>query len=191
MIISIAGPAGSGKSTIAKKLSEKLGWKRYYMGGLRRDMAKKMGLTIEELNKLGETDSSTDKKVDYYQKELGEKNDDFVIEGRTSFYFIPHSFKIYLDVDLKEGAKRILNVSFEEKSKRNEDAIDDLNMKVESLKNRMESDVLRYKKYYGIENCYDKKHYDFVVDSTNKTLDEVFEIVYSEVKKRLDSKKQI
>ena len=41
MIISISGFPGSGKSTIAKLLAEKLKWPRYYMGGLRREAAKK------------------------------------------------------------------------------------------------------------------------------------------------------
>jgi cytidylate kinase len=37
MIISLSGAPGSGKSTVAKKLAEELGWERYYMGGLRRE----------------------------------------------------------------------------------------------------------------------------------------------------------
>ena len=98
MIISLSGAPGSGKSTVAQMLADKLSWPRYYMGGLRREAAKKRGLSLAEYNKLGETDIKTDKEVDEYQRELGEKEDNFVIEGRTSWYFIPHSLKIYLDV---------------------------------------------------------------------------------------------
>ena len=48
MIISFGGAHGSGKSTIAKKIAEKLSWPRYYMGGLRREAAQKRGMTLEE-----------------------------------------------------------------------------------------------------------------------------------------------
>lgn len=107
MIISFSGVPGAGKSTIAKMLAQKLGWPRYYMGGLRRQKAKERGMTLEEYNKLGETDPSTDLEVDRYQEKLGKEKDDFIIEGRTSWYFIPHSLKIYLDVDLNKGSERI------------------------------------------------------------------------------------
>mgnify|MGYP003822174167 FL=1 len=53
MIISLSGAGGSGKSTIAMKLADKLGWPRYYIGGLRREMAARRGLTLAEYNKLG------------------------------------------------------------------------------------------------------------------------------------------
>ena len=87
------GSAGSGKSTIAEKLAAELKWPRYYIGAIRREAALKRGLTLEEYNKLGETDPQTDIEVDNYQKELGERSDNFIIEGRTSWYFIPHSLK--------------------------------------------------------------------------------------------------
>ena len=74
---------------------------------MRREKAKQRGLTLAEYNQLGEIDPETDKEVDQYQRELGEKKDNFIIDGRTSWYFIPHSFKIYIDVEAQEGAKRI------------------------------------------------------------------------------------
>ena len=107
MIISLSGAEGAGKSTIAKMLAAKLGWPRYYMGRIWREKAQEKGLTLVEYQKMGETDPSIDREIDEYQKKLGETLDNFVIEGRTSWYFIPHSFKIFLDVSPEEGAKRI------------------------------------------------------------------------------------
>ncbi len=178
MIISISGAAGSGKSTIAKMLAEKLGWPRYYIGGIRRQKAKEKGMTLAEYNKLGEADPSTDFEVDEYQKELGEKEDNFIMEGRTSWHFIPRSFKIYFDVDEKEGAKRIF-ADLKNSQKRNEGR----NLKsaedvLRSTQERRQSDVKRYKKYYNIE-VYDKKNYDYVLDTTNLGIKEVFDIVYA------------
>jgi len=188
MIISFSGALGSGKSTIAQKLAEKLNWPRYYIGGLRREVAAKKGLTLEEYNKLGESDPSTDKEVDIYQEELGKKEDNFVIEGRTSWYFIPQSIKIYLDVSLEEGARRIFN-NLQLNNDRNEgnnlNTLDDV---LASNKQRYESDHLRYQKYYNID-VYDPKNYDFYLDTTNIKPEAVFEAVYAFVKNNLDKRK--
>jgi CMP/dCMP kinase len=172
MIISFMGLPGSGKSTVAKLLAEKLNWPRYYIGGLRRQKAKDRGMTLAEYNKLGETDPQTDLEVDNYQTELGKTEDNFIIEGRTSWYFIPHSFKIYLDVNKKIGAQRIYN-DLEKSKHRNEDVnlktADDV---LKSIKEREKSDAFRYKKYFGI-NVHDKKNYDLIIDTSNMAPDEI------------------
>jgi CMP/dCMP kinase len=184
MIISISGAEGAGKSTIAKMLAAKLGWPRYYIGGISREKAKEHGMTLEEYNKWGETDPARDKEVDDYQKELGQTQDNFVIEGRTSWYFIPNSFKIFLDVSWEEGARRI----FAELAKGNQrNEADNLKSEadvIESLKKRRASDNVRYQKYYGID-AYDKTHYDYVLDATNLDIDQVFAKVSEAVEGRL------
>jgi len=188
MIISLGGALGSGKSTIAQRLAEKLGWPRYYIGGLRREAAKKKGMTLMEYNKLGETDPSTDQEVDYYQRDLGKNEDNFVIEGRTSWYFIPQSLKIYLDVNPEEGARRIFS-NLQQKNDRNEG--NDLNTQEDVLRSnleRIESDKLRYQQYYGID-VYDPKNYDFYLDTSNLTADLVFQAVYDFIKNSLDKRK--
>ncbi|MBD3208945.1 cytidylate kinase family protein [Candidatus Woesearchaeota archaeon] len=164
MIISLSGLPGAGKSTVAKRLAKKLGYRQYYMGRLRREAAKKRGMSLEAYNKLGETDSSTDLDVDKYQERLGKTEDDFVIEGRTSFHFIPHSFKVFLDVDMEEGARRIMGD--EDACTRNEEVAGSVKEQVTNLQERMASDHKRYQKYFGID-CYDKSNYDFVLDTTH------------------------
>jgi len=188
MIISLSGAHGSGKSTIAQMLAEKLDWPRYYMGGLRREAAAKRGLTLAEYNKLGETDPKTDQEVDEYQKKLGESEDNFIIEGRTSWYFIPYSLKIYLDVEENEGSRRVFG-HLQHKNDRNEDKnLNSIESVQESMKKRLESDRLRYQKYYGID-VNDKKHYDFYLDTTKLSPKEVFKAVYDWVEKQLDKAK--
>ncbi len=188
MIISLSGSHGSGKSTIAQRLADKLDWPRYYMGGLRRAAAKKRGMTLAEYNKLGESDIRTDQEVDEYQKELSRTQDNFIIEGRTSWYFIPSSLKIYLDVSAEEGAKRIFH-HLQTKNNRNEDQ--DLKNVVAvkaSMKKRLASDHLRYKKYYNID-VNDLSHYDFYLDTTNLNVEQVFKAVFTWIRARLDNKK--
>lgn len=181
MIISFAGNAGSGKSTAAEKIAEKLGWPRYYIGGLRRERARELGMTLEEYNKLGETDPKTDFEVDEYQSELARKQDNFVIEGRTSWHFIPQSFKIFVDVNESVGAERILS-SLLRHDNRNETArkIESLEEMIQKNRERKASDTQRYQKYYKID-AYNPKNFDFVIDTSNLTPAEVFEQVYQAV----------
>jgi len=184
MIISFSGPAGSGKSTLAKKLAKKLKWPRYYIGGIRREKARERGMTLAEYNKLGETSPETDIEVDEYQKKLGETNDNFIIEGRTSWYFIPHSLKIYVDVDENIGSERVFQ-SLKEKDERNEDK----NLKtvkdvLASHKKRKESDAKRYKKYYNFD-VSDKSNYDFIIDTSKQSEKESFDELYEYIKEKI------
>lgn len=188
MIISINGAQGSGKSTVAKMLAGKLGWPQYNIGGLRRKIAGDRGLTLAEYNKLGETDPSTDVEIDEYQKKLGETEDNFIIEGRTSWYFIPHSSKIYIDVKEEEGVKRVFG-HLQQKNERNEDkGLDSIEDVKESMRKRHESDRIRYKKYYGVD-VNDLKHYDFYIDTTDLNPEQVYGAVYEYVLKQLDNGK--
>ena len=189
MIISLSGALGSGKSTVAQRLADKLGWPRYYMGGLRREAAKKRGLTLEEYNQLGESDPSTDFEVDEeYQKQLAAREPNFIIESRTAWHFLPDSFKVYLDVEIEAGAKRIF-ANLQQKNNRNEaDNLNSWEAVLTSNKKRFQSDRLRYQKYYQID-VYDPKNYDFYLDTTNLTLDQVFQHVYEAVESYLDKRK--
>jgi len=174
MIISFTGDPGSGKSTLGKMLAEKLHFERYYIGQIRRDMAKKKGMTLAQYNEYGEKNPETDKEVDDYQKNLGETDDDFIIEGRTSWFLIPQSIKIYVSVDPKEGARRIFS-EIQHENERNEGtkavSIDDV---IALNEQRKKSDDFRYKKYYG-KDCFDHDNFDFVLDTTNLTIEEAFD----------------
>lgn len=181
MIISLSGNQGSGKSTLAQKLATALGWKRYYIGGLRRETAKRRGLTLAEYNKLGETDPQTDFEVDEYQKKLGETEDNFIIEGRTSWYFIPHSLKLFLKVDELEGARRIL----QDKRKGEDKDMTSLENVLISVRQRQESDEKRYQKYFGID-AYDPKNFDYIIDTTKLTEQEVFDEAYKIIRQHLE-----
>lgn len=189
MIISLSGTAGSGKSTVGERLASELSWPRYYMGQMRRDAAKRRGMTLADYNALGETDPATDKEVDEFQKKLGETEDNFIVEGRTSWYFIPHSLKIYIYVSPEEGARRIFG-SLKKKNERNEgilpESIEDVKR---GMLERAESDRLRYKKYYDMD-VNDPSHYDLYLDATSLSQEEEYRAVYDFVKTRLDKGKK-
>jgi len=183
MIISISGKPGSGKTTLANNLAKKLKMKEYYMGKIRREMAKERGITLNELDKLGEKSGFSDIPIEEYIKKLGKEKDNFIIQSRTAFHFIPASIKIFLDVNLEEGARRIIEEQKKSNKARNEDLYKDLKDAKKKIRERIKSDIKRYKKYYKIEP-YDIKNYDFVLDTTKLTIPEVAEKVLEYIKSK-------
>lgn len=184
MIISFGGEAGSGKSTIAKRLARELGWPYYYIGGIRRQKAREKGMTLAEYNKLGETDPSTDLEVDKYQEELGKKEDNFVIEGRTSWYFIPQSLKFFIKVEDQEGARRIYKASRDSEERNEDKKFHSVENALESIRNRRKSDIKRYEKYFGID-VFKESNYDYIIDTTDLDPEEAFQKVFKIVQEKL------
>ena len=176
MKITISGKPGAGKSTIGKLVAERLRYSFYDIGQIRRNMAKDLGVNIHDLNKIGEKESFTDLEPDKYAEKVGKNEDNFVMVGRMSFYFVPDSFKIFLDVDKKVAAERIFN------NHRNDENYKDINDAINYLNIREESDAKRFKKYYGID-IFDLSHYDLVIDTTNLKPNEIVEIILKELNK--------
>lgn len=166
MIISICGDPGSGKTSVTKILSERLGMPWYSMGDLRGKIARDRGITIDELNRIGETDKSTDTAVDDLQKRMGEEEDGFVIEGRLSWHFIPKSFKVFLHCEPAEAARRIfLQQRNREGGREDERRYASEADVMEEMRKRVESDARRYEKHYGVR-LGDMSNFDLVLDTT-------------------------
>lgn len=180
MKITISGKAGSGKSTIAKLLSEKLKLKHYSIGDLMRAMATGKRTSLLELNKLAEKDKSIDFELDSELKELGKTKDNFVVDGRLTAFFIPHAeVRIFLKTNDKVRAKRIL------KDKRQQEKSKNLKETIKSIKTREESEKKRYQKYYGV-NYLNKKLYNFVIDTTRLAPEQVVEKIVKFVKRQVE-----
>ncbi|MBI5398103.1 nucleoside monophosphate kinase [Candidatus Woesearchaeota archaeon] len=179
MIITISGALGSGKSTIAKELSKRLGIEHFSTGDFMRQMANERKVTVLELNRIAETDSSVDQELDERQKNFGATRDNFVIDGRLSWFFIPHSIKVFLDVSDEEAAKRIFHAK-----RPDEHYNDSLQSTLENIHARRDLEVYRYKKIYNVD-YYDKKHYNIVIDTTHLTIPQVVDAVLRGVQHKL------
>lgn len=170
-IITISGNGGSGKSTIAQALIKKYKAQHIYVGAVRRQLALDMGMTLHELNEYGlthpETDVDVDKAAAKKIRELAKKSM-VIAEGRTQFYFIPESIKLFIKVDQKEGAKRVWKEmqQAEAKKKRNEADVSSYEELLVKMSQREEADRARYKKYYNLDHT-DESQYDFILDTTN------------------------
>jgi cytidylate kinase len=173
MIITISGLPGSGKSTVGKIIAKKLNYEYMSVGDFRGRMAMDRGITLDELNQLGEEESWTDEEADKYQVEYAKTHDNLVIEGRMSFHFIPDSFKIFITVDLKTAAERTLQ---NREDRKDEAEVSGAAEAEELLRGRIESDKKRYLKYYGVDYT-DPKHYNLVVDATTPSAEEIAEII--------------
>ena len=169
MIITISGALGSGKSTVAKILAKNFDLKHYSTGDFMREIAAKRGVTLLELSKLAETDKTIDEELDERQINMGKEEDNFIIDARLGWHFIPYSLKIFLDVTDEEAAKRIFS-----EGRTDEKYNVDLQATLENIKNRRESEIKRYQEYYEV-NYFDHNNYDLVVDTTGIPAVEVAE----------------
>jgi cytidylate kinase len=204
-IIAIDGPAGSGKSTTAKLVAQKLNFLYLDTGAMYRAITLKAlekGLDVndeEKLEKLAKDsvisfknenginkilldgkdvtekirDPMVNQNVSFVsmhkqvrrilvekQKEIGRRYD-LVAEGRdTTTVVFPHAFKVYLDADLKERAKR----RFLELKDRGIQT--SMNEQIEEIAKRDKLDSQRE----ASPLCRDKDA--VVVDTTNLTIEE-------------------
>ncbi len=166
MILTISGTPGSGKTAAAKRLAHVLGWEYISVGDLRGALASERGITIDELNALGESDKSTDTIVDERVRQLGKTRDNLIVEGRLAWYFIPHSFKIFLTCDPLEAAKRIFQARTTEQDRADEPLYQTVEEVAQKIRRRIESDRKRYQTHYGLD--FERpEHYNAVIDTSD------------------------
>jgi CMP/dCMP kinase len=170
MKITLSGTAGSGKSSVAKKIAEKLGYKHFSMGDFQRELALEHGLTILEWGKLEATDKKYDLMVDEKQKQIGTDNDEFVMDSWLAALFIPDSVKIFLTADIDECVRRRLG------HKRKEENFDDIKIAKENMLERKKVNRDRWIEFYDFD-ITDLNNYDLVIDTTNITIEEVVDKV--------------
>lgn len=170
MIVTVGGSAGSGTTTISRKIAQFFGLTHVYAGEIFRKMAEKRGVSLEEFSKIAEESELIDLKVDKRQKELAV--DGTVVEGRITAHLVDADLKIWLDAPLKIRAERIASredIVFEEA--------------IKNIKEREASEKKRYKKYYQID-IDDMSVYHIVLNTALWDADGVFEICRAAIEVR-------
>lgn len=181
MIITISGTPGSGKSTVAKAIAKDLGFQHFSAGDFMRAMALERKISLARLLQEAKKSDQIDKEVDKRTVDLAKKEDNFVIDSRLAFHFIPKAVKLFLKCDLKEAARRAMGDVLA--GKRSEEFAKSQEEMEKKLHQRIESEVSRYEKYYGVDYL-DEENYDFVLDTTSKSVPQVVSVVLNFVRSK-------
>lgn len=177
MNITITGDIGSGKSTVAKLLSDKLNLIVVDTGALYREYASNQGLDVLEQN--NSDDWSIDRKIDSTIAELGKTRDNQIFVSRLGWYFVPDAIKIYLAINPVLAARRIV----EDTTRRSErhstvDECFDYNSKRKGL------ELERYAKLYNLADPSGYESADIVVVVGKNNAADVCECITNAIDKK-------
>lgn len=185
-IITISGKPGSGKSSTADKVAELLSYTRHSSGDIVRQILKGKGMTLAEYNEKASNDHDLDAKVDEELRLLRE-NKDIVIDSRLGFYWLPESFKVYLDLDLDIATARIFKDSVTNSSRSSvETGSGSLSEVTKQVRERMLNEQSRFRQMYGVDP-YNTSHFDFVIDTSRQNPQSVAIAVFDAYKDWLES----
>lgn len=185
-IITLTGKPGSGKSSTADRVAEMLGYTRYSLGDYVRSMTHKQKVTLDAFNKNAEERPEIDLQIDEKLRKLRDHKD-IVIDARLGFYWIPESFKIYLDLDMDLAVARIYkDVDTNAHRQASQEGSTDIGEVMDQVTGRMQSERRRFKKHYGIDP-YDTSHFDLVIDTARHSPQTVALTIFDQYKKWLKS----
>lgn len=185
-IITISGKPGSGKSSTADRVAELLSYTRHSSGDMVRRVLAKHHMTLEEYNERAMVDHNLDAEVDEQLRALRDKKD-IVVDSRLGFYWIPESFKVYLDLDIDLATARIfkdtVSNSMRQSVGTSSTSLDDVSRQV---RDRMLTEQSRFRKLYGVDP-YDTNHFDFVLDTSRQNVQSVAIAIFDAYKEWLDT----
>lgn len=164
VIVTVDGPSGSGKGTLAQHIAGRLDADHFSAGDIFRSIAAERGMSHVELaEKAGK---EVDLEVDRRTLERALKQD-CVVDGRLPSWVLGDysDLRIYLTADLEERAKRIAG---------REDK--DLETVKKETEKRDQDNQERYEKYYSIDT-ENLEIYDLVIDNTDMSIEEQEELV--------------
>ena len=167
MLITVSGPAGVGKSTLAEGLADALGYDHVSGCDIFRELADERGVSLVEFNRLAEEDEQIDLDLDRRLRQIAEEREDLVVESRLAGWMAgDHAdLKLWLDAPLSVRAARIAD--------REDKSVDEAR---EETKARAGSEALRYEEYYGID-IDDLAIYDLTVNTARWSIDGVLDLV--------------
>ena len=188
LVICISGMAGTGKSTLAKKLAEKYGLKYYSGGDALKALAAEEGYDASQHGwwespvglkflKQREGDAKFDKAVDQKLLEYAEKGN-VLLDSWTMPWLLKTGFKIWLLASMEKRAARV--------AKRDKITVEKA---VKVLKEKEDGTKAIYKQLYGFTLDEDFKPFDLVLDTDNLSAEEVFQVLCRVIDNMLLKKK--
>ena len=175
-VICISGMAGTGKSTLSKKLAEKYHLSCYSGGDALKELAKDEGYDTsrqgwwespEGLRFLNEraNDPKFDKAVDAKLIEYAHRGN-VLLDSWTMPWLLEEGFKIWLLASPEKRAERV--------AERDKITFDEALKVLKEKENRTKS---IYKKLYGFTLGEDLSPFHLILDTDNLSADQVFEVL--------------
>jgi cytidylate kinase len=176
MVICISGMAGTGKSTLAKKLAQKYGFDYYSGGDALKVLALEEGYDASlpgwwespsglKFLKQREGDAKFDRAVDQKLLEYTEKGN-VLLDSWTMPWLLKSGFKIWLLASMEKRAARV--------AQRDQITVEQA-LKV--LKEKEERTKGIYKKLYGFMLGEDFQPFNLVLDTESLNAEEVFQVL--------------
>jgi len=175
-VICISGLAGTGKSTLAKKIAQKYNLNYFSGGDALKDLAKQQGYDISlqgwwessvGINFLKEraSDPKFDKAVDDKMLEYAEQGN-VLLDSWTMPWLLKGGFKIWLEASFEKRAARV--------AERDKMTLDEA---VKMLQEKETRTKAIYKELYGFVLGQDMAPFDFILDTDNLGADEVYTVL--------------
>ncbi len=135
---------------------------------------------------MAEDDHNIDHEIDEELRELRNQTD-IVIDSRLGFYWIPESFKVYLDLDVDVAAARIFKDSVSNELREYNQDPDVSILEVQRLVHlRLENEKRRFRSLYGV-NPYSNSNFDLIINTSRHSPQTVALTVFDTYKKWLES----
>ena len=181
MHISITGDLGSGKSTVAKEICQKLNFKYLSTGLIQRQLGQERGMNTLEFNKFATNNKEIDDYIDQKLRDINDQEESYILDSRLGWYFVKNSFKVYLMALDEVAASRVLV----DGKRVGEPLAIDIKAKVDDLRERRKIESERFEMFYGIkQNIYND--FDAIVDTSSASISEVTALVLSLFEKHKD-----
>mgnify|MGYP000697296657 CR=1 FL=1 len=169
--ITLTGDLGSGKSAVSNLLCARTGYEYISTGRIQRQLAQELGLDTLEMNRRADTDPSIDERIDGIFVALGDDPKGYVVDSRMAWFFLPHSFKVYLQTDVRIAAQRILNDPH-----RNSEQYASVEEAAGKIIARKQSENARFLQKYGAD-CTNLHNFDLVIDTSLRKPEAVADLI--------------
>lgn len=169
--ITITGDLGSGKSAVSRILCENTGFDYVSTGRIQRQLAEELGLDTLEMNRRADTDPSIDQRIDGIFVDLGKDPHGYVVDSRMAWFFLPGSFKVYLQADVAVAAERILRDPHRKS--------EEYTSKEEAIRKilaRKQSENDRFLLKYGADST-NLHNFDLVLNTTRRSPEQVAALI--------------
>ena len=179
-LIVVGGPGGTGLSSVARKLAERLGFSYIYGGEILREIGKKLGYedvadfvkSREMSDSHGKFDLMVEKEIIKLSQQRDVIIDSKVFGAISTILEIPTSIKIWVVADLDVRTHRV----FEKYKLADKSDVLDINqpeyiMQKQKLIDREHLDGNRYFGLYGIEYANPEKYNDIIFDTSQLDLE--------------------